>query len=256
MVASKFGTKVVDRWTRFRAKNFFEGFVESLTKELQTGIESKDVDETLEKILDDDVKSEVLFDAYRSVCFSKSKTLGPKIVGLLTGRLVAEGRSANENEADVFRAAESLSDGDLIALFKEFWIQSRVADALQDPKKNAHWVGDAIVIPWSEETRDSAWQSSREAEIDVSPLNFTEVFGPWGGNVSRLGLLTSTVLHREEEYEEDSERHIDQNGLLSIYSWTITFEPPCRELCVLIERALGASAHDHTTTEHSKPIFQ
>ncbi len=248
IVARKFGTKVVERWTRYRAEKFFEGFVESLAEELDTGVESINADDTLEKILDDDTKSEVLFDAYRTVCFTKSKTLGPKIVGILTGYLVAEGRMAVGAEEDVFRAAEYLSDKDLIDLFKEFRRRAQDADASKDPKKDVHWVGDAIVVPWTEETRDSAWSHSREAEIDVSPLNFDEIFGTWGGNVARLGLLTSKVSHREVEYEEDSERHIDEDGVLSIYSWTLTFEPPCRKLCDLLERALGASTQDHEYT--------
>ncbi len=118
IVARKFGVKVVERWTCYRAEKFFEGFVESLSEELDSGIESVDADKELEKILDDEVKSEVLFDAYRTVCFSKSKTLGPKIVGLLTGYLVAGGRVAVASEEVVFRAAESLSDGDLIELLR------------------------------------------------------------------------------------------------------------------------------------------
>jgi len=146
---------------------------------------------------------------------------------------------ANGTEEDVFRAAESLSDPDLIELFKEFRRRARHADSSKDSKKDAHWDGDAVVIPWTEETRDSALAHSRETEIDVSPLNFEVVFGSWGGNVARLGLLTSRVSHREVEYEEDSERHIDQDGVLSIYSWTLTFEPACRALCDLLERALG-----------------
>ena len=248
IVARKFGTKVVERWTRYRAEKFFEGFVESLSEELDTSIESKDADAALEKMLDDEVKSEVLFDAYRTICFSKSKTLGPKIVGILTGYLVSEGRMASGSEEEVFRAAESLSDGDLIELFKEFRKRARDADASKDSKKDAHWVGNAIVIPWNEETRDSAWPHSRESEIDVSPLNFDEVFGAWGGNVARLGLLTSRVSNREVEYKEDSEHHIDEDGVLSIYSWTLTFEPACRELCDLLERALGASTPDPENT--------
>ncbi len=248
IVARKFGAKVVERWTRYRAKKFFEGFVESLSEELDSGIESVNADKELEKILDDEVKSEVLFDAYRTVCFSKSKTLGPKIVGILTGYLVAEGRMADGFEEDVFRAAESLSDGDFIELLKEFRRRAKDADACKDKKKDAHWDGDAIIVPWNEEVRDSAWPHSRESEIEVSPLNFDEVFGSWGGNVARLGLLTSRVTHREEEYREDGERHIDQDGVLSIHSVTLIFEAPCRQLCDLLERSLGASEGPNTGT--------
>lgn len=239
IVARKFGTKVIERWTRYRADKFFEGFVESLSEELKTGVESNKADEALEAILDDDKKSEVLFDAYRTVCFAKSKNLGPKIIGILTGYIVAEGRTTQGDEDHVFRAAEALSDVELIDLFKEFREWAKKADASEDKKKDAHWVGNSIVIPWNEEVRDSAWPHSREAEIDVSPLNFEEVFGGyWAAHAERLGLLSSRITQRQEEYKEDSERHIDEDGVLTIYASTMTFESPCKKLCDLIERSL------------------
>ncbi|MBR9702443.1 hypothetical protein GOV10_00260, partial [Candidatus Woesearchaeota archaeon] len=225
--------------TRYRADKFFEGFVESLSEELETGVKSNKADETLEAILDDDKKSEVLFDSYRSVCFTKSKTLGPKIIGILTGYLIADGRSAQGDEEKVFRAAETLSDIELIELSKEFKKWAKKADTSKDKKKDAQWVGNSIVIPWHEEVRDSAWPHSREAEIDVSPLNFEEVFGEyWAAHAERLGLLSGRITQRQEEYKEDSERHIDEDGVLTIYASTLTFEPACKKLCELIERCL------------------
>ncbi|HAO80199.1 MAG TPA: hypothetical protein DCQ92_14770, partial [Verrucomicrobia subdivision 3 bacterium] len=105
----KFTSAVIERWTRFRAEKFFEAFVEVLSEEMKDGIESPDVDKALETLLKDEVKSEVLYDAYRRVCFSTSKTIGPKVIGLLTGYLVFEGRMASEGEERAFQAAESLS---------------------------------------------------------------------------------------------------------------------------------------------------
>ncbi len=247
IVARKFGAKVIERWTRYRADKFFEGFVESLSEELKTGVESDEADVALEAILDDDIKSEVLFDAYCTVCFAKSKTLGPKIIGILTGYIVAEGRTTQGDEEYIFRAAEALSDGELIELFKEFRKWAKKADASKDKKKDAHWVGNSIVIPWHEEVRDSAWPHSMEDEIDVSPLNFEEVFGGyWAAHAERLGLLSSRITQRQQEYKEDSERHIDEDGVLTIYASTLTFESSCKELCDLIERSLGASDADKT----------
>ncbi len=75
-VAKKFGGAVVERWTRYRADRFFEGFVETVGMELTAGFQTEEVDKQLAEILADDSKSEVLFDAYRRVCFSRSKTLG------------------------------------------------------------------------------------------------------------------------------------------------------------------------------------
>ena len=65
-------------------------------------------------------KTEVLYDAYRSVCFSKSKTMGPRILGLLTASIVLEKRTATDEEEPVFKAAEALSDPELLEFFKAY----------------------------------------------------------------------------------------------------------------------------------------
>lgn len=241
IIANKFGTKVIERWTRFRAEKFFEGFVDSLTEEQNTGSVSVEADAALEKILDDDVKSEVLFDAYRAVCFAKSKTHGPKIIGLLTGYLVAEGRLTHPDEDCVFRAAETLSDTELLELFKEYRKRSKAAEKCKDKNKDAHWEGNFLVVPWTEEIQDSARPHSREAEIETSPLNLGEVFGFWAAHAEQVGLLSSRNTQRQVEYKEDSDRHIDEDGVLTIHSSTIIFESPCKRLCELIGRCLDTS---------------
>lgn len=64
-VLRKLGSTVIERWTRHRATKFFEAFVETLSAEQRTRIESSDTNDALDAMLDSDVKSEVLFNAYR-----------------------------------------------------------------------------------------------------------------------------------------------------------------------------------------------
>ncbi|MFM9709894.1 hypothetical protein, partial [Streptomyces galilaeus] len=78
-----FGKSVIEKWTRYRAERFFEAFVETIGIELVDGVETPETDRQLAEILADDFKTETLYDAYRRVCFSKSKTIGPRIIGLL-----------------------------------------------------------------------------------------------------------------------------------------------------------------------------
>ena len=245
IVESKFETMVIRRWSNYRAKGFIETFLASVSAELKTGAESTETDAALEAILEDEAKSELLWDSYRAVCLARSKNLGPKIIGFLTGYLVAEGRSADSIEDQVFAAAETLSDGEIIGLFKEFRKYAKAADACKDRKKDPHWVDDSVVVPWDKATRDSARPG--DSEIDVSPLNFAGAFeGSWALRAERLGLLSSRITQRVVHYREDSERHIDQDGVLTIHELTVTFEVPCRKLCDLIERSLGA-AHSKAT---------
>ena len=244
MVAHHFGKRVIERWTRYRAEKFFEGFAMALSEELKTGVESNRANSSLDAILHDDVKTEILYDAYRKVCFSKSKTLGPKIIGILTGYLVAQGRVATELETKIFEAAESFSDPELIDIFKDFRASEKRANACKDVKKDPHWSNDAIIIPWKRETRDTSWPSERE--IDVGPVNTAEAFeGTWALRAEAIGLITSRTTQQQVNYQADSERHIDQDGTLTIFAVTITFEPPCRQLCTLIERSLGTSPVDN-----------
>lgn len=238
LVAKKFGASVVERWTRHRAEEFLAGFVQVLAKEMKEGSESKDVDQKLDAILGDEKCSEVLFDAYRSVCFSKSKTLGPRIIGLLTGALVLEGRMSDENEDCVFKAGEELSDSELIDFFKTY---NSYRSEIKIPKtdKNPYLEGDSMVVPWNKESRDSAWRS--DAKIDISPLDMHEALGSWAVSLERIGVLASNMSHRQVKYEADGERHIDEDGVLDIYSTTIVFRKSATLLYDLVERALGAS---------------
>ncbi len=135
-VAKKFGGAVIERGTRYRAERFFEGFVETIGVESLSDVESDELDRRWATILADETKSEILFDAYRRVCFSKSKTLGPRIVGLLPVQLVHEGRMADYTEERVFEAAEILSDGNFMEFMKSFKTIGRRPKALRIAMRN------------------------------------------------------------------------------------------------------------------------
>src|SRR5258708_5816337 len=96
-IAKKLGDWVVQRWARYRAEQFIEAFVESLRSEYRYDNEMTYVDVRLDAILGDETKSEVLFYAYRRVCFTKSKTLGPRIIG--TSLLVSSARISSRRSS-------------------------------------------------------------------------------------------------------------------------------------------------------------
>lgn len=238
LFAKRFGTSVIERWTRHRAAKFYEGFVKAFSEEAREGRDPQTVDQLLQEILADEKRTEVLFDAYRSVTFARSKTIGPRIIGLLTAAIVIEDRSATEDEELIFAAAEELSDADLQAFVESYGTYSAQA-ANPTVKDGPNIKGGMVIIPWSKETRDSAWSHSREAEIDTTPIELAEALGFWASRLERLGFVSSKVTHREQEYKEDSERHIDQDGVLSIYSFSIIFQPQCKRLSALGARAIA-----------------
>jgi hypothetical protein len=154
-LAKRFGKAVIERWTRYRAEQFFEAFIEALSFETCAAAENQEVDERLTAILDDETSREVLFDAYRRVCLSRSKRLGPRIVGLLTGRLVLEGRMADDTEERVFAAAESLSDTELIEFMKSYHEHRRKAEGVTNSLSEHHMVGESVVIRWASESTNA-----------------------------------------------------------------------------------------------------
>ena len=188
----------------------------------------------------------MLFDAYRRICFATSKRLGPRIIGLLTARLVKNGRMADEEEEMVFRAAELLGDSDLLTFFKTY--SDYCTEASAATSKKTLFEGGDLVVLWNEEHRDSAWPGSRESEIDVGPLDLNAELGHWAVQLASCGLLSSRVTHREETYNEDSERHIDQDGVLTFYRTSIVFSSSCTLLRELLLRSFGPNT-DQSETE-------
>lgn len=79
---SSFRAHVVDRWSRRRAQEFLGEFCEEVSRQ-RGGITSDALDELLTKMVEDEICSEILFDAYRRVALSKSRALGPRVIALL-----------------------------------------------------------------------------------------------------------------------------------------------------------------------------
>jgi hypothetical protein len=70
---SSFRTHVIDRWSRRRAEEFFVQFYEEVSRQ-RDGVTSDTLDELLSKMVEDEVCSEILFDAYRRVALSMPGT--------------------------------------------------------------------------------------------------------------------------------------------------------------------------------------
>lgn len=224
IVAKKFGGAVIERWTRYRAERFFEGFVETIGIESLSHFQSDEVDKRLATILADETKSEVLFDAYRRVCFSKSKTFGPRIIGLLTGQLVHEGRMADYTEEHVFEAAEILSDGDFTEFMKSYKEHRKKAEGVTYPNGEHSMLGDSVIVRWTEQTGH---------EVDIGSFPWEDALGRWAVYLKQCGLL-------EERVQQELLRSREVEGVTSTsVNTTIIFCSGCARLYELLLRSLG-----------------
>jgi hypothetical protein len=227
--AKKFGGSVIARWTNYRAERFYKGFIESFGNELSTGIESPEVNTRLDKILADDTKSEILFDAYRRVCFSTSKDIGPRIIGLLTGQLVREGRMADKMEENVFEAAELLSDGDLLEFMKSYQGHRRRAEGITNPESECYMLEGSVVVQWREVSSSSSAPSS---SMDIGPFPWRTDIGRWAGKLNSIGLIETKV---------EQVSGLAYNNLGITIKTRVVYHSSCTKLSDLLSRSFGPS---------------
>lgn len=219
---SSFRAHVIERWSRRRAEEFIVQFCEEVSR--QHGTTPQELGEALTRITEDEVCSEILFDAYRRLALSRSRVLGPRIIALLTAELVGEKRIASDAEDAILLAAENLSDGELVA-FARFVREEQAKSA-----------GDkGLRIRWCEEQFDSNWPYKQT--VSTGPLDLEECLGRWAAKMKSYGIIKDEVQERQFDYEEDSERHIDEPGTIREIVWWINVPFEYLKLADLIDRA-------------------
>jgi hypothetical protein len=229
-VTDKFKSSVIERWAKARAKVFLEEFyretallnnilLENLTK----------INLLINKILDDKDSSELLFDAYRSISLSKSKIIGPKLIAIITAKCINEKRKLDEFEDEILSIAESCSDNELIN-FKNF-VLKEYNNAINPEKKDTFIDNDEIRVKWMSNNSDSSWEGSK---LSLSPLNLVESLGFWSRLFQNYGIILTDVTEENIKYYEDSERHIDEDGMYKEIIHWIYFSKKYVEFAELI----------------------
>ncbi len=236
-LGASFRTHVVERWSRRRAEAFFDEFCRELSRQKET-VDPDHLDRAFTNILEDEGCSEVLFDAYRRVAFSKSRELGPRIIALLTAEIVVERRVASDVEEAMFLAAENLTDDDLKA-FAAF-VRDQSAKAANTSAGTQH----GLNIKWHHEQFDSNWR--RGDPISTAPLDLEECLGRWAAKLKLYGIVSDDVREREFNYEADSERHIDERGTVREVTWWISVSTAYFKFAELIERVVLSASIDRS----------
>jgi len=231
-VARSFRMTVVERWSKRRARHFFQQFCREVEIELAGG-RSEDLEPLLDKMLQDEHSTELLFDAYRRVSLSRSKAIGPRVIGILTAKLAIEQRDPTGAEESMLDAAEQLYDEELIE-FAAFICdyRRRAADEKQDDVTLCD--RGILRIKWNSEQLDSNWH--REFDVHLGPLNLNKSCGSWATKMESLGMIQSDMTEKKWDYKEDGERHIDQDGSVRELSWWIITWATYFEFADLIDR--------------------
>lgn len=153
-----FRKAIVERLSKRRAEEFFQAFAKATA---DPNARTEDFRNRLNAIMENERDSETLFEAYRAVCLSRSKILGPRCIALLTARIVSENRVATPKEEQWGQAYEMLSDVEIGETFRYFSEQFLI---VRHPEK-AHLLNDGLLtIIWYTDT------VAQGNEIIQSPL--------------------------------------------------------------------------------------
>jgi hypothetical protein len=232
-VKDRFKTAVIERWSKHRAEQFFHSFVQTLAH-----YDLKLVDETfvkaqLDSLFSDELKTEVLYDAYRQVAFAASKTVGPRIIGILVARLVHFRRLANDGEEKILIAAESLNDDE----FEKFEIFFKdVLESEEQLRKRE----------FEKRRKYNVWKHEENGyEIDLGSKKFDDYtsvtmsvdldrqFGTWALKLQSVGLLKASV-HETQKQERINHIEFFTNDVSREQKSLIILPPECDELFKLV----------------------
>lgn len=228
-----FHRNVVERWSKWRAQCFFEEFCREVKLEFAAKGEGR-LDLHLERLLTDDSCTEVLYDAYRRVSFAKSKTLGPRVIGILTAKILNENRVASDAEAAMLEAAETLFDHELLAFATFVREQRQVASEHEQTNQVKLVALDDLRIEWCKEEEDSNWSRGRSRPI--GPLNFHQALGSWAAKIESIGIMNSDTTQEVRKYFADDERHVDMDGIVKTTTWWISIPSAYIKFAEYIDR--------------------
>jgi hypothetical protein len=232
----KVGSFVVEKWSAWRRDQFYQSFLEALQVEQATGQRDQTVDGSLDYLLEDDTRGQIIYDAFRRVCFTKSRKYGPRIIGLLTGHLVNEANTASEEEEQVFAAAEKMGDGELVEFANYYRELVEIANDEKILKKTVMRSGNELLQIYNEEQQELG---QSRAEAHLTPISPWLALGSWAGQLATCGMFEVTLTQETHLVREDSERHIDYDQRWANFITTFIYRSPCKRLFDLYERARG-----------------
>jgi hypothetical protein len=208
-IVDRFKNAVIDKWKHFRAKQFFSIFLREVTTYNGTHNNQK-LKQILDKIFEDESKTEYLYDTFRKVSITASKETGPRIIAYISAHVILNNRKETEDETKIFMLAESLTDSeynDFLAFYEEHFTSS-----------------DEYIMH-----RESIASNSHRNSLFLSS-NLVEQVGIWAYKLKNLGIIYEDIIDESRPYHEDSERYIDEDGIERIITHKIVATESARFL--------------------------
>ncbi len=185
--------KIITRWSNYRADQFLTAFVAEVGKEADVRTQSASLNDMLHELGQKAQRTSSLFDAYRRVAMSASKTVGPQIIGLLVARLLLEDREATTEEEQIFDAAETLNDRDFSSF--QSWMEfTRTHEAYVDALSKWSTAGTqnspaAILVSGMVAPAESPETPDIEGFLTGSSFNLYRDVGAFAVKLGNCGLL-------------------------------------------------------------------
>jgi hypothetical protein len=177
VLGKKFKSGVIERWTRRRSEQFIRTFCDLVAE----GKDDAEIEPFLTAIVEDEDKSAALFDAYRRVALSASPVLGPRIIALVTARIVSESRQPTVEEEKILSVAEKMTDAELSEARNQF---------------------DKYVCKYE---RKGTSYFSEGSDEDSAGIDFWADWGSWAAKLASLGFIHTYVevkTYKEWQFDE------------------------------------------------------
>ncbi len=202
---------IINKWRSYRTNQFLDTFLQEVSRECITQQQNQTLDEALNKLLSTPKAEDALFEAYRKVSLSASKELGPRIIALLTARLIIEDRYATEDEESIFVLAEEMRDVEFMK-FCKFYNENNLEENLQKSQ---------YTYPVSS---DEMGLGSHSGSIPATHLNPIISLGKWAGKLEKVGLLyPDTVTESYRGGNFDNEKFpVIKNSFFIIFEQGVT----------------------------------
>ncbi len=231
---SYIGNNVLAKIRDRRIDGFLNCLCEEYRKEQDIRGASGDLDLLLMKIDESELHQEAIFSAYRRVALSASKLTGPRVIALLTAKLLLEDRDATQEEESIFTAAESFSDREFRELLS--WWESESGKTVS---LSSFFDGDFTTPPMPP---FSTITLSTFGDEETSPVNLYRYFGSFAAKLENVGMVYQEIktTHIPQTRSEPSHQQIERK---------LHVENQLHIFAELAKRAIVAGGYTRTTAE-------